>query len=240
MNAMTASIRLAKHIAELAPCSRREAELYIEGGWVKVDGQVVEEPGFRLMPQQQVELMPQASLTTTEPVTILLHKPSGIDADAAIHLITADTLAPEDRTGLRFLKRHVAGLTLTESLDKNAGGLLVYTQDWRIVRKLIDDAARIEQEYIVEVTGVLIPDGLQLLNHGLAFNGKPLAPIKVSWQNETRLRFAIKAPARGLITHMCEKVGLKVLAMKRIRVGRISMAGLPSGQWRYLAGYERF
>lgn len=237
---MTASIRLAKHIAELVPCSRREAGQYIESGWVKVDGRVIEEPGFRLMPRQQVELMPGASLAPVEPVTILLHKPSGIDAGVAVQLVMPDTLAPNDRTGLRFLKRHVAGLTLTESLEKNASGLLVFTQDWRIVRKLVDDTARIEQEYIVEVTGEPVPGGLQLLNHGLTFNGKPLPPAKVSWQNETRLRFAIKAPQRGLIAHMCEKVGLKVSTMKRIRIGRVPMAGLPSGQWRYLAGYERF
>lgn len=237
---MPVSIRLAKHIAELVPCSRREADQYIEGGWVKVDGQIVEEPGFRIMPQQQIEVAPQASLAAIAPVTIVLHKPSGIDDEDAIQLVLPDAQTAVDRSGLRFLKKHTTGLTLTDPLGKAASGLLVYTQDWRIVRKLVADAARIEQEYIVEVAGGLVADGLQLLNHGLSFNGKALPPIKVSWQNETRLRFALKAPQRGLIAHMCEKVGLQAIAIKRIRIGRLSMAGLPSGQWRYLAGYERF
>jgi len=131
-------------------------------------------------------------------------------------------------------------LNLTEELEVKASGMLVFTQDWHIARKLIDDAARVEQEYIVEVAGNLQEGGLALLQHGLSFNGKSLAPCKVSWQNETRLRFALKGVQRFQIVHMCEAVGLQVVAMKRIRIGRISMAGLPVGQWRYLLGYERF
>jgi 23S rRNA pseudouridine2604 synthase len=134
----------------------------------------------------------------------------------------------------------VNGLILTDHLETDTSGLVVLTQDWRIKRKLVDDAARIEQEYIVDVGGDLIPDGLALLNHGLAFNGKPLPPIKVSWQKETRLRFALKGVQRGQIAFMCEKAGLTVQAIKRIRIGRVPMAGLPVGQWRYLLDHESF
>lgn len=240
---MTESVRLAKRLAELQSCSRSEAEQYIHGGWVTVDGIVVEEPGFRVQ-GQKIELMPGANLEPFEPITILLNKPAGLDTFsdhmAAIQLISADTLFVNDRSGNRFLKRHLTGLTQTDHLESNASGLLVLTQDWRIARKLIDDVAKIEQEYIVEVAGDLVPDGLALLNHGLTFNGKPLAPMKVSWQNERRLRFALKGVQRGQIAVMCEKVGLTVSSLRRIRIGRIPMADLPVGQWRYLRGYERF
>ncbi len=118
------------------------------------------------------------------------------------------------------------------------------TQDWRITRKLVDDAAKIEQEYIVEVAGTIAPGGLALLNHGISFNRRPLPPIKVSWQNETRLRFAMRGAPSGAaafpIAHMCAQVGLTVVTQKRIRIGRIPLAGLALGQWRYLLGYERF
>lgn len=76
---MTEPVRLAKRLAELVPCSRREAELYIAGGWVMVDGQVVQEPQFKVS-QQKIELHPEASLAAVEPVTILLHQPPGHDA----------------------------------------------------------------------------------------------------------------------------------------------------------------
>ena len=109
-----------------------------------------------------------------------------------------------------------------------------------MARKLSDDAAKLEQEYIVEVAGELPPEGLKLLSHGLTYNGRALPPIKVSWQNETRLRFALKGVQPGQITHMCKSVGLQVVAMKRIRIGRVSMGKLPLGQWSYMMPQERF
>lgn len=237
---MTNTNRLAKRLAEQVQCSRQEAELYIAGGWVTVDGHAIEEPGFRVSPDQLVELLPQASLAPVAPVTILMHKPAGVEAQALLQGIGPETRSALDRAELGFLKRHAANLTLTDALETKAAGLVVFTQDWLIARKLIDDTAKIEQEFIAEVSGDIAPGGLALLNHGLTFNGKPLAPIKVSWQNETRLRFAIKGAQRFQVTHMCEKVGLTVLALKRIRIGRLPLAGLPLGQWRYLLGYERF
>ncbi|HEV2611031.1 MAG TPA: rRNA pseudouridine synthase [Noviherbaspirillum sp.] len=238
---MTESVRLSKRVAELFACSRSEAEQYIEGGWVTVDGVVVEEPGFRVA-QQTIALLPDASPTPPEPVTFLFHKPAGMDTLAIdpAQLLTPALRDAGDRSGVRLLKRHVASLTLTDALETEASGLLVFTQDWRIKRKLVDDAAKVEHEFIVDVTGELAPYGLALLNHGLSWNGKPLPPIKVSWQSEHRLRFALKSPPRGLISHMCAKVGLQVTAMKRLRIGRVPMAGLPQGRWRFLHDHERF
>lgn len=234
---MTIPVRLAKRLAELINCSRREAELYITGGWVLVDGQVVEEPQF-MVSQQAIELSQNATLTPIEPVTILFHQP--VNVDFTPQMLSADTHAADDHSGIRILKRHFAHLTQCLPLEMNASGLLVLTQDFRVMRKLNDDAATIEQEYVVEVAGELPLDGLKLLNNGLNFNGKALPPSKVSWQNEIRLRFALKGVQPGQITHMCNSVGLQILAMKRLRIGRLSMAKLQAGQWRYLLGYERF
>jgi 23S rRNA pseudouridine2604 synthase len=242
---MTAPVRLAKRLTEILPCSRREAELYIAGGWVMVDGQVVEEPQF-MVSEQKIELHPDASLTPLEPATILLHQPAdtgvnaGMDVSAALQLIRAETRAADDPSGIPMLKQHFLRLTQHIPLERNASGMVIFTQDWRAARKLSDDAASLEQEYIVEVAGELPPEGLKLLNHGLTFNGRALPPIKVSWQNETRLRFALKGVQPGQIAHMCQSVGLQVLAMKRIRIGRVSMGKLTPGQWRYLMPQERF
>lgn len=234
---MTEPVRLAKRLIELIACSRREAELYIAGGWVSVDGQVVEEPQF-MVSGQRVELHPDACCTPVEPVTLLFCQPSG--EDAGHPQMCADTHAADDSSGIHLLKQHFLKLTPCAPLERNAGGLRVFTQDWRVARKLTDDADTLEQEYIVEVAGELSPDGLKLLNHGLKFNGKLLSPIKVSWQNETRLRFALKGIVPGQIAHACQAVGLQVLNMKRIRIGRVAMAKLPPGQWRYLLPHERF
>jgi 23S rRNA pseudouridine2604 synthase len=240
------SIRLAKRVAEMIPCSRSEAEQYIAGGWISVDGVLVEEPAARVADEQDVVIHPDATLAEIAPVTILLHKPAGYNAgvgvngEAATSLLGAESLLPADHGKQRFLRRHLAKLTLCSPLETTASGLVVYTQDFRVARKLVDEGAKVEQEFIVEVAGDIREGGLALLNHGLSFNGKEIAPMKVSWQNETRLRFALKGPKQGQILHMCRMVNLSIVSMKRIRIGRMPMSSLPAGQWRYLHDYERF
>ena len=236
---MSEPVRLAKRVAAMLPCSRREAELYIEGGWVRVNGVVVEEPQHRVT-DERVELDPDATLAALEPVTLLLHKPADVSGDAALQLLVPATRSSDDPSGIRTVKRHFAQLAPLLPLPTPASGLAVFSQDPRIVRKLTEDAATIEQELIAQVTGQIRPDGLALLGHGLVYEGKPLPPIKVSWQNETRLRFALKGIAPALVPGMCEQVGLRVVALKRIRIGRLPMAGLAPGQWRYLQAGERF
>jgi 23S rRNA pseudouridine2604 synthase len=236
---MTDPIRLSKRLIEVIGCSRREAELYIEGGWVTVDGVVVEEPQFKVG-EQRVELLPDAVLTPQEPVTLLLHIPAGHYPDRAVESIGAAGHWVEDAAGIRPLKSHFDRLVSCAPLQAGADGLHVLTQDWRIERKLKEDLGKLEQEYVVEVIGTLSASQLKRLAHGLTFNGVALPPCKVSWQNETRLRFALKNPLPGQIVFMCNSVDLKVLGMKRIRIGGVSMAKVPAGQWRYLASKERF
>ncbi|MES2190484.1 MAG: rRNA pseudouridine synthase [Pseudomonadota bacterium] len=234
---MTEPVRLAKRLAEILQCSRREAEQYIEGGWVTVDGVVVEEPQYRVA-EQVIEVARDASLLAPVSVTMLLHKPAGHDADLALA-----THSPDDRSGIRQLKKHFAAAEMVTPLAFSAGGLVVFTDNWRVARKLREDAALMEHEVIVEVSGEIRPGGLERLNrvdHGFTFNGVLLPPARVSWQNETRLRFALKGGLPGQIAYLCESVGLKIEAMKRIRIGRVPMGQLAAGQWRYLLPHERF
>lgn len=240
------AIRLAKRVADLVPCSRAEAERYIGGGGVTVDGVVVEDPASRVAAEQVVALLPGASAAELPPVTILLHKPAGFNSGvgergaSALDCLSLETLISGGHAQPHFLKRHLTRLTLTTPLETDASGLLIYSQDFRVVRKLLDDGERVEHEYVVDVSGGIAANGLAMLNHGLRFSGKPIAPMKVSWQSEGRLRFAAKGVRPGQIEHMCAAVGLTVTDIKRLRVGRISMGGIAPGQWRYLTDYERF
>ena len=236
---MTEGIRLAKRVAALVPCSRREAELYIEGGWVRVNGVVVEQPQHRVS-DERVELGPKATLDALEPVTLLLHKPAGAGEGDALRLLAPGNHAAGDPSGIRPVKRHFVQLAALLPLPAPASGLAVFSQEPRIIRRLTEDAMTMEQELVVEVAGALTPEGLARLGHGLAVEGWALPPAKVSWQNETRLRFAVKGIPPQLVPWMCEQVGLRVLGMKRLRIGRLPMAGLPPGQWRYLLPQERF
>ena len=251
-------IRLAKRVAEQLNCSRSTAEQFIEGGFVSVDGQVVEAPGARVRPDQAVTVAQDASLLELTPVTLLLHKPAGFEAGLGVPagqaahasrsqgatpattLLNAASHLGDDASGIRVLQRHFKQLECFTPLPTEASGLVVYTQDKRIARKLAEDIESLEQECIVEVKGNIAPNGLQRLCHGLSSNGRPLPPIKVSWQSETKLRFALKGIRPGQIPAMCDAVGLTVVALKRIRIGRVTLGNLPVGQWRYLGAHERF
>jgi 23S rRNA pseudouridine2604 synthase len=229
------AIRLAKRVAETVACSRADAERYIAGGWVSVDGEVVDEPATRVTPAQRVEMLPGATAEEPVPVTILLHKPAGLHGKAALDSLRLDTLFPAYE-GERALKRHLTRLTPAMPLEALASGLVVFSQDWRIVRKLGQDSERIEQEYVAEVTGAIAEDGLARLNRG----GSPKTPIKASWQSEARLRFAGKGIVPGQIEALCAGVGLQVTGLRRLRIGRVALSSLPAGQWRYLRDAEKF
>ncbi|NMM75912.1 rRNA pseudouridine synthase [Acidovorax sp. SRB_24] len=252
------TVRLAKRLAAEHGLSRSTAEQYIEGGWVTVDGKTIEVPGARVAPHQSVVLAPGASLFDLVPVTLLLHKPPGFEAGlgmaagaaahgsrsqgarAALTLLSAASHMAGDAAETRVLLRHFKQLECFTPLPTEASGLVVFTQDPRIARKLAEDIETLEQECIVEVAGQIADHGLKRLCHGLSFNGRPLPPIKVSWQNETRLRFALKGIRPGQVPAMCEAVGLRVVALKRIRIGRVPLAKVPEGQWRYLQAWEKF
>jgi 23S rRNA pseudouridine2604 synthase len=231
-------VRLAKRVAEIKGCSRREAEQYIEGGWVTVDGKVVEEPQSRVQ-DQQVEIAADASLLALLPISILLHKPEGAAPDVAPNRRAAD-----DPSGIRAIKRHFNNLVIPTPLPREASGLVVLSQDGRILRKLTEDAATIEQELIAQVAGQATPEQVRRLCHGLTFRGQPLPPIKVSVNSssevETRLRFALKGVLPEHVPGMCDAVGLRLMALKRMRIGRVSLGHLPVGEWRYLMPHERF
>ena len=234
-------IRLAKRVAEIVPCSRGEAERYIAGGWVTVDGAVVEDPATRVTAQQAVALLPGAEPVDPAPVTILLNKPAGIDAAAVLDLIVPQTLhTVGTAAGVRFLRRHLARLAVVTPLERQASGLVVLTQDWRVTRRLVEDGARVEQEYVAEVTGAIADDGLARLNGTIRLPSRDTVPIKASWQSEARLRLAGKDIRPGQVEAMCAQVGLSVKALRRLRIGRVAVGPLPDGRWRYLHETERF
>lgn len=236
---MTEPVRLSKRVVEIAGCSRSEAEQYVQGGWVRVDGVVVEEPQHKVT-DQRVELDPDAKLEPAEPATLVLHKPAGLPAAEAVALATPAHRWEGDESGWRVHKRHFAHQAPAFALEDEASGLLVLSQDGRVLRRLAEDAGKLEQEFIVDVEGELSPYGWNRLSHGTTFEGWPVAPFKVSWQSEQRLRFAIKGVRPGLLQHLCQEVGLRALSLRRIRLGRIPLSKMPPGQWRYLPPSERF
>lgn len=247
MSDMDAGERLSKRLARELPCSRREAELYIAGGWVKVDGRSVEEPQFKVG-KQRIELLPGAVPREIPPTTLLFNAPADLDAakakakgeDLARRLIGKTTHWEQDPAGQAPLKAHFRGLVTLLPLAVGEEGLLVFTQDRGVARRLDEGRARLEEEWQVEVIGSLDERQLASLRDGSAVPGRRLAPGKVSWQSETRLRFALKGMVPGQLELMCRAVGLTVVATRRLRIGGVSLGRVPVGEWRYLRAGERF
>lgn len=241
------TIRLSKLMSERGLCSRREADVYIERGWVKVDGILVNELGSKVSPDCSIELARQAQHEQGSRVTILLNKPVGfVSAQAedgykpAATLVTAPNHYADDRSGIRFSNEHARGLAPAGRLDIDSTGLLVLTQDGRIAKQLIGDDSSVDKEYLVRVQGKLGAEGLKLLNHGLKLDDVALRPARVSWQNQDQLSFILREGKKRQIRRMCELVGLKVVGLKRVRIGAVKLGDLPVGQWRYLAADEKF
>ena len=242
---MSDPVRLSKLMAERGLCSRREADTYIERGWVYVDGIKVDVLGTKVDPGCEINLAAQAKTQQSQRATILLHKPIGYVSGQpepgykpAVVLITPDNHWSEDKA--HFHPQHLKGLAPAGRLDIDSTGLLVLTQDGRIARQLIGEDSVIEKEYLVRVEGSLGDEGLRLLNHGLSLDGQKLKPAKVTWQNEDQLRFILREGRKRQIRRMCELVELKVTGLKRVRIGEIRLGHLPLGQWRYLSEDERF
>jgi len=253
------TVRLNKRMAELGLCSRREADAWIEQGWVMVNGQVAE-MGMQVGSTDQITVEREAQAQQEQQVTVLLHKPMGYVSgqaedghEPAMVLFQARNQWTGDTTRIRFSPAQFKGLAPAGRLDIDSVGMLVMTQDGRVARQLIGEDADMEKEYLVRVT-CTGPQGdvavnvqahfpaaqMQRLRHGLSLDGKPLKPAQVEWQNPEQLRFVLKEGKKRQIRRMCEQVGLKVVGLKRIRMGRISLGALPVGQWRYLSPKESF
>jgi 23S rRNA pseudouridine2604 synthase len=234
-------------MSELGLCSRREADEWIENGWVSVDGKVVNTLGVRVSPFARIEIAKAAAQHQTEQVTILHHKPIGyVSGQAedghtpASALITPQNRWAEDPSRMTFKPSHLRGLAPAGRLDIDSTGLLVFTQDGRVAKRLIGNHSDVEKEYLVRVEGKLDDAGMKLLQHGLELDGVKLKPARVSWANEDQLRFVLREGRKRQIRRMCEMVGLVVTALKRVRSGGVPLGALPVGQWRYLRRDEKF
>ena len=268
-------IRLSKRMSELGLASRREADEWIERGWVQVDGAVAI-LGLKVLPHQAITIDPRARKEQARRLTVLLHKPMGYvsgqaeegHTPASVLLTlenqwhearvfvakTRDAAEPPSGPAAKpahhgapqvpLRRQDLWGFAPAGRLDIDSTGLLVMTQDGRIAKLLIGEDSAIEKEYLVRVrytpSGTLPEEELRRLNHGLSLDGKALRPAKVDWQNEDQLRFILREGKKRQIRRMCEQVGLEVLGLKRVRIGKVMLGNLPVGKWRLLGANEQF
>ena len=246
MSDSTPLVRLSKVMGQRGLCSRREADELIAKGLVKVNGEVVDQLGTRIPEDADIEIMGAAKKQLADKVTILLNKPKGYVSSqpedgyqAAVELILTVNKDPGETRALE--SKHMRGLATAGRLDIDSQGLLVFTQDGVVAKKLIGENSEIEKEYIVRVSGTLSREDLRLLNEGgMVLEGRTLRPARVEWINEDQLRFVLKEGMKRQIRKMCEACGLYVLGLKRVRIGKVTLSKLAEGQWRFLREDESF
>jgi len=150
-------VRLSKVMAERGLASRREADEWIEAGWVNVNGRPAV-LGQRVQPDDAITIDPLAHQQQAQRVTVLLHKPMGYVSGQAEDgyqpasvLFTAANRWSDDQVPLKWHHGHVRGLAPAGRLDIDSTGLLVLTQDGRIAKQLIGEDSNVEKEYLVRV-----------------------------------------------------------------------------------------
>jgi 23S rRNA pseudouridine2604 synthase len=247
-------IRLSKRMSEVGLASRREADEWIERGWVRLDGELAV-LGSKWLPGQEISVDKRARKEQDRRLTVLLHKPIGYVSGQAEdgHQPASVLVLPESqwsppaarsRVEGPIQHKELLGLAPAGRLDIDSTGLLILTQDGRIAKQLIGEDSDVEKEYLVRVKytrGDQLPEAdLRLLQYGLSLDGKKLKPARVGWQNEDQLRFILKEGKKRQIRRMCEAVGLEVLALKRVRIGSVRLGELPVGKWRLLGPDEKF
>lgn len=240
-------MRLSKLMSEQGFCSRREADVWIEKGWVFVDGVQIKELGTKIDPHSQIEISEHARREQDRLITVILNKPVGMvsaqpegNYRPAIELLTLENYGGEGDPKIPN-PRGLKNLAVAGRLDIDSQGLLVFTQDGRIAKHLIEKDSGIEKEYLVRVTGEKRPDQLPALRNGvLEIDGQKLKRASAEWINDDQLRIILTEGKKRQVRKMCEMVGLQVHGLKRVRIGKLRLGKLAEGYWRFLEPGESF
>jgi len=217
-------------MSERGLCSRREADRYIELGWVFVDGRRITTLGTRVAPDAAVTLDERARSAQRRSITVLLNKPVGyVSGQPEKGYPPAASLVTPDN-------RHHGGTGDSIRVPRRLPGLA----DGRVARTLVGADSEVEKEYLVRVDGDVSEPVLRRLRYGLSLDGRALKRAGVERLNADQLRFVLTEGRKRQIRRMCELVGLRVTGLKRVRIGAVKLGRLPTGKWRLLGEDERF
>lgn len=221
-------IRLNKFISDSGYCSRREADRYIEGGNVFINGKragigdkvkpgdIVRVNGYELEPREGDDL-----------VFIALNKPVGI-------VSTTENV----RDNIVSFVNHSKRIFPIGRLDKDSQGLIFLTNDGDIVNKILRAGNKHEKEYLVTVNKPLTDEMIARMGTGVPIMGLTTKRCKVLKESTFQFRITLIQGLNRQIRRMCEYFGYEVTKLERVRIMNISLKGLPQGDWRDLTEQE--
>lgn len=225
-------IRLNKYIANAGICSRREADVLIATGAITVNGEVVTEMGHKVMPTDEVRYGDKV-LQREKPVYVLLNKPKD-------YITTTDD--ERDRANVMELVRGACEERIypVGRLDRDTTGLLLFTNDGDLTKKLTHPSSAIEKTYAVELDKPFASVDMDMLRNGVELSDGKITPDEVEYIGEGKreVGVTIHSGKNRIIRRMFEFLGYEVVKLDRVVFAGLTKKDLPRGRWRFLTKNE--
>ncbi len=222
--------RIQKIIAHAGICSRRKAEKYIAEGRVKVDGELVTQPGLKVDPQKTIITVDGKPLQEEKKIYILLHKPRGYVttlSDPQGRPIVTDLL-PEIQERLFPVGR----------LDLDSEGALLLTNDGALANQVLHPRFEVNKTYEATLQNLPKKSDLQKLEQGIVLDGKKTWPAQLRILKKKKdvavVEIIIHEGKKRQVRKMFQAVGHPVIRLKRTSYGRLQLKNLPEGSYRFL------
>jgi 23S rRNA pseudouridine2605 synthase len=227
---MTGLVPLARALSKLGAASRSEARALIAAGRVRVGGRIVRDPARLVHPERAHLLVDGQPVVRAAWRTIMLHKPRG----------TVTTRRdPEGRpTVFDVLGDEAGALVTVGRLDRGTSGLLILTTDTRLSNRLTDPASGFIRRYLVTVRGALSDESAARMTGGIDGLRAVAVRVRKRSSRETHLIVELDEGRNREIRRLCEAVGHKVTALKRVAFGGLELGALQPGRWRELSRLE--
>ena len=227
-------MRLNKYIAHAGICSRREADELIAAGSVKVNGKVVTEMGYQVMPGDEVQYGGE-KLRSERLRYFLLNKPKGF-------ITTVDD--PQNRETVMMLIDGACPERIypVGRLDRNTTGLLLFTNDGDLARRLTHPSARVYKIYQVELDKPVTRNDMQQMLQGIELEDGPIHVDDVQYvqgANDKRIvGVELHSGKNRIVRRIFEHLGYTVHKLDRVVFAGLTKKDLPRGRWRELTEKE--
>ena len=231
-------IRLQKFMADCGVASRRKCEEYILKGLVRVNGEIVNKLGIKVVPDKDIVEYNGKKIQNVynKKVYILLNKPIGY-----VTTVKEQFGRP---TVMELVKKVKERVVPVGRLDMYTSGAIILTNDGDFVYKVTHPKYEIEKTYIVTLRGKVLPEEIEKLKNGVKIDDYVSGKAKVKVikydvdKNESRLEIIIHEGKNREVRKMCEAIGKKVLALHRTKIGNIEVKPLELGKYRFLTAKE--
>ncbi len=224
--------RLNKAVASSGICSRRKADELILQGAVTVNGTTVLEPFLRVDPKKDhIVVQGQKKVVPKAKLYFLLNKPRGY--------VCSNVRQNLEHLVVDLFPKNMPNLFTVGRLDRESTGLIIVTNDGDFANKVIHPSSNIVKEYLVKVSQEVFDDHLMLLSKGGFIEGTFVKPHRVQKLRRGTLKICVKQGKKREVRILCEKAGLEILELKRIRIGSLHLGSLSEGCYRVLTSKDK-